>query len=370
MSASSVDIAIVGGGPSGTAAALTLLRYSRLRVVVLERSAYRETRIGETVSPAMVPLLEYLGAGPAFLGGAHLPAYATAAAWGSEQLVERDFLFSGRGHGWHLDRNRFDEMLAERVVEQGGTLLREARLERAVRGDGGWELTVAHEGGEPLHLQARYVIDASGRRASFAREQGTEHQLFDRLTAVIGFFAHGEDTTRPSRTLLETCEDGWWYAALLPGGRHVVAYMTDPEVIRANDLHEREPWLARLGRSGHVSRALEGAQLTAPLLVRPAHSHLLTRLSGPGWIAAGDAATAFDPLSSMGIGYAISSGIHAARAAEALLRGDPSPLEQYDRHTRHNYEQYLALRTHFYGMEQRWAGMPFWAARHGAGHPG
>jgi len=45
-----VDVAIVGGGPAGAAAALTLLRYTPRRVAVIERSAFETPRVGEAAS--------------------------------------------------------------------------------------------------------------------------------------------------------------------------------------------------------------------------------------------------------------------------------------------------------------------------------
>ncbi len=57
-----VDVAIIGGEPSGSAAALTLLRYSRLRVAIIEKGDYSQWRVGETLSPSVQPLLDYLDA--------------------------------------------------------------------------------------------------------------------------------------------------------------------------------------------------------------------------------------------------------------------------------------------------------------------
>ena len=80
---------------------------------------------------------------------------------------------------------------------------------------------------------------------------------------------------------------------------------------------------------------------------------------GPGWLAAGDAAASFDPLSSQGILTAVLMGREAARhidepAAYAARYGEI--VAAYERE-----------RRAMYGREQRWPAAPFWARRHEAG---
>ena len=107
------DVAVIGGGPAGASAAIALARNGRGRsVAVLERSGYETARVGETLPPeAQVPLGQ-LGVWERFLAQDHTPSPRTSAAWGQADLEENQFICNPYGNGWHLDRQRFDAMLA------------------------------------------------------------------------------------------------------------------------------------------------------------------------------------------------------------------------------------------------------------------
>jgi flavin-dependent dehydrogenase len=57
-------------------------------------------------------------------------------------------------------------------------------------------------------------------------------------------------------------------------------------------------------------------------VIQPANVSVLEPVCGDGWLACGDAAATFDPLSGYGLGFAIGTGYAAARSADAQLRGD------------------------------------------------
>ncbi|HKS99304.1 MAG TPA: hypothetical protein VJT31_07225, partial [Rugosimonospora sp.] len=82
----------------------------------------RET-VGETIPPdARLPLAQ-LGVWDAFLAQRHLPCLGSCSSWGSDTLGYNDFVLNPQGHGWHLDRPRFDALLREAAVKTGVTLL-------------------------------------------------------------------------------------------------------------------------------------------------------------------------------------------------------------------------------------------------------
>ncbi|MCY1549135.1 hypothetical protein D9M68_852900 [compost metagenome] len=68
----------------------------------------------------------------------------------------------------------------------------------------------------------------------------------------------------------------------------------------------------------------------------------------------------------MGIGYALSTGIEAARLAAAHFadRGDVQSLRRsYGDDIRRHVDEYLTLKRGYYGAEGRFAQEPFWARR-------
>lgn len=362
------DVAIVGGGPAGTAAALTLAHHSTLKTVVLERGDYSEVRIGETVGPGVMPLLHYLGVDDRVKEGEHLCSLSQAAAWGSETVYTYDFLFSGRGDGWQLDRNKFDSMLAEAAVEAGAIVRTRMRLREVVPdGNSGWRLTAESADGASTTITAEFLIDASGRAATVARSAGSEPRPIDLLVGTVAYICFDDDRRQDkSYTFVESVPEGWWYSTWLPGDILAVALMSDADLIRPILAQGVVGWTRLLSEAPYTRARVVGGRRPQRLFTRPAFSHLLHPAGGNRWLSAGDALSAFDPLSSMGIGHSLASGSHAARAVEAYLRGDFDPGIEYINNSTKHFADFLAIRSRYYRMEQRWPSRPFWQRRHGS----
>jgi flavin-dependent dehydrogenase len=351
-----VDAAVLGGGPAGIAAAIALSR-AGLRAVVIEESDYGAFRIGETVPPDLRSVLRELGAWESFARDGHLPSSGNGSAWGSAGLEVRDAFLDPRGHGWHLDRARFDATLAAEAQRAGAEVKTRTRLIQGDRQGDAWSLFLKGPSGTS-RLAADWIVDASGRGAAFARRHGARRLHRDRLVACFAVFAW-PDRGAPAdlHTLIEAAEDGWWYTARLPGDRAVVSWMSDGDLVRRDGLHRRDPWIERLGRTRHVRELLRGAALRSDVAVRAAASHCLDRAAGDGWIAVGDAACAFDPLSSAGIVTGLRSGLEAARAVAG------SALAEYDARVQRRFAAYLDGRREQYALEARWPESAFWQRR-------
>lgn len=357
------DVAIIGGGVSGAAAALTLLRYTQRKVVLVERSCYAKQRVGESVSPSISPLLTYLGIPECLDQCFSIRSHANAAAWGSDQLVSREHLFTGRGDGWQLNRGAFDLYLADKALADGATTFRNTRLRSIASGEhGGWILSL--EGDCTAPIRATQVIDASGRAATFSRMIGANRRTADSLIGVAMYVEGLREKETPHSTVVEAEEFGWWYAALLPRGNAIVMFMTDPSLVKPLGVDEGVAFHARAMNTKYISSLMANGRPLDGLHIHSASSQRLSPVTGEGWLAVGDAAMACDPLSSLGIGHALSSGIQGARIVDELLGGDSELANAYPNDVARIWEEYFARRTGIYEAEQRWPTSTFWRKRH------
>ena len=361
----SVDVAIIGGGPAGTALALTLAVYSDLKVAVIEKTAYDNIRIGENVSASLLPLLDYLQVKEAFLADNHQPAYNTSAVWGNSRPNTRASIFSQIGEGYLLDRGKFDAMLAEQLVHKGGQLFLQTKCQEGERLEGGgWRLLLDHHSGKSFWLETNYLVDATGRQSRIAKRLGAKPLICDSLVGICSFLDVPDNKANNDEILVESIPEGWLYSAYLPNGNLILALMTDVDLMRQQQWHKEPQWINLLSRSQHTSQRVKGGNLLYPLTVKPAHSQILDSAVGEDWMAVGDAAAAFDPLSSMGIGHAMASGSHAGVALiEYLKKNQDRLLKDYQTGLERNFENYLRLRHMYYSLEKRWIEESFWQRR-------
>jgi flavin-dependent dehydrogenase len=355
------DVIVLGGGPAGAAAALTLARKGHA-VALLTKMPRAAPPIGETLPPEIKAALAQLSLWDTFVASGHARSPGTVVIWGSEQAHENDFLFSPYGDGWHIDRAAFDAMLLDAARGAGAEICTVSVVD--FRRDGrDWTIRLEGVAGVQT-MAARWLIDATGRRACLMRRVGGKRERTDQLVALVRFAQ--ASSSCETRTLIESCAEGWWYAANLPRRRVVAAYFTDADLL-VRDLKERERlWDCGFAGTRLVSRF---APCFSPgLTTLAAASECALPCAGDGWLAIGDAAQTYDPLSGQGITKAITSALQAAALISELLT-DRAAVAEFAGARRREFEIYLATQRSHYRREQRWPQHAFWQRRGAAAPP-
>jgi flavin-dependent dehydrogenase len=368
------DAVVAGAGPAGAVAALVLARAGRRVALVDDPPApgAGAHKVGESLPSAAAPLLRDLNLWPEGTAVPHLRSTGMYVSWGSPALHERGPVQDPYGAGWQLDRLRFDAFLREAAHAAGAVPLH-GRAVDAVDDGPGLRLLVRQEDGT-RELRCSWAVDATGRRAALARRRAVR-RCQDRLVAAHVLMTRHHASTagesdREARTLVEAVPDGWWYTTLTPVGR-IVAHLTDPDLADPR-LRTPDGFLRAALRTRYIGARLTARDLADPPAPRWSAAHGLRRTpyGGRGWIAAGDAALAFDPLSSQGILTALHGGARAGLATALCLAGAPPRpvLASYTDFLDGVAAAYVRHRAEAYAAETRWPELPFWQRRGAVGH--
>lgn len=338
------EFLVAGAGPAGATLA-RLLAAAGHDVVLLHRASSWPGRI-EVLPPGAHPLLDALGLLPLL----ERPDTARRClgirrAWGEATIRHDDFLRHPGGVGHAVDRDRFDAALRDLAVRAGVRLI-DGRLRVAARKESGLAAMIAPPAaGDALEVAARIGIDATGRVAALARRLGAirrraTHRVARRIVA-----AQDGDGDAPGWLGVATAKHGWWYGIAGPGGRgeawfvstngHADAGLPPPVVTQA---------------AGHDAQRGDGRLAEAGM-------SCLDALCGPGWLAIGDAATAFDPIASQGLWQALAT---ANSAADALATGAPDALGRHALRVAAGWRAALGGLPAVYAAERRFADAPFW----------
>lgn len=352
------DFVVVGGGPSGCAAAIGLAR-SGARVQLLERSDGHAFNPGEILEPKIRYPLTELGLMERFHSLGFLLIAGKLSIWGGQTPIEVDSIRDPYGPGYLVDRRQMGTWLLSEAIDAGVTVstrVGQVEFEDRLAPRIAWSDREGRREACPA-----LVIEAVGRAGSVVGNSVREH--LDGLVALLLYSEQPQAQIRDQRLVIEASADGWWYSAPLPGVRSVIAYMTDADLIpRASG--ERLRWLYRVvACSPHTSERMNSWMPSAQPVVRSAASSRRMAMCGKGWVSIGDAAATYDPLSGRGVVAALSKGTALARQ---ISRG--VDLERakhlYVAAERAAFADYAIEWREIYSREKRWQKNDFWCRRH------
>jgi flavin-dependent dehydrogenase len=327
-----VRVAIVGAGPAGSALAIFLARQGA-DVTLFDDGRRPELLVGESLVPAVVPILQRLGleddtatCGRVKPGVTFVWSPTTRFSFTFARFAPAVFPYA-----YNIARPQFDDAIVARAVAAGvHRVVTRARLEPA--GSSGAEGRELALGGETLAAAPRLggrqpdlIVDATGRARQAARVLGIAAHLGPRKD--VAHFAHFENfrwEEAPGQVLIARGAAGWSWCiplrdrlsvGIVLGQDDAAALGRTPEE-RLHRAIARDPWL-----SGVVA---DGKRVTG--VATYANYQLISRRGvGPGWVMVGDAFGFVDPMLSPGVFLALRSAEMIAEALTPFLRRGAAP---------------------------------------------
>lgn len=354
----SADVAIIGGGPAGAAAAITLARQG-FDAVVIEKERFPRFHVGESLLPYQSALLERLGVAEKVAASGFVPKYGAIFVSGDGSAKSQiDFersLPEGSKNAFQVDRGKFDELLLEHAREVGAEVLEEHTVTATETAAEDCRLRVRRPDGGEMEVRARWVIDASGQSSLLARRLGLRTAA--QGLRKVAHFAHYRGATRQEGRregdIAIVFGDGCWLWSIpLSGDRVSLGVVTDHARWKGAGGDAEGFYEGILAATPWVAEHLADAERVTPVHTLANFSYSAEQFVGPGYLLAGDAAAFLDPIFSTGVLLALASGELAGNAlARRMKKGRPlteAALGGYEKTLRRWTEGYFRLVHMFY----------------------
>ena len=300
------DVVIIGGGPAGSTSAITLSRLGH-KVLLYDEIRPNKLRIDESLPSGTQQLLHKLVIMEQFLKESYMISYGNVFAWGSPKLETADFILNPYRNGWQINRINFN-MFLQRIAQNVGTNIHVGKANVMFSGD---EWCVVDETSQYDDVKCRWIVDASGRNSIISKKYGANKTHTDKLIAFVSFLDSNTKEDQDTRTLIESVSNGWWYTALIQPKKRVIVFLTDADLVDNSKMVSYDGFVATINKTLHISKIVKEKEYIFQDSIQGtnAGSSYLDKYMGQNWIAVGDAAMSFDPISSQGILNAMYTGI-------------------------------------------------------------
>jgi flavin-dependent dehydrogenase len=373
-----VDVAIVGGGPTGSTVSTLLRKYNPdLSVMIIEKAKFPREHVGESQLPGISAILDEMGVWdkveaanfPVKLGGSYTWG-KDSDAWDfdfypAEEFVdeERPAKFAGqrRHTAFQVERDRYDEILL-RHSESMGTDVREETMVREVLVEGDKITGLKLNTGETV--RARHYVDGSGDVAILRKALGVESEAPTHLRNVA-FWDYWDDAAWAieigiggTRVQVRSLSYGWiWFIPLGPS-RASVGFICPSTYYKESGLSPKELYLKAIEEQPEIAELLKDAKSDTGgnVLTTKNWSHLADRLTGENWWICGEAAGFADPILAAGMTLAHGTAREVAYAILEVERGELDPdwiRSSYDEKGRRNINQHIRFAEYWYAANGR-----------------
>ena len=329
-------VAIVGAGPAGSALAIFLARQGA-NVTLFDDGRRPELLVGESLVPAVVPILQRLGleddtatCGRVKPGVSFIWSPTARFSFTFARFAPAVFPYA-----YNIARPQFDDAIVAKAVAAGvHRVVTRARLEAAASSaNGAGELRLDRDtlAAAPMleGEQPDLIVDATGRARHAARILGIPADIGPRKD--VAHFAHFENVQwddAPGQVLIARGEAGWSWCiplkdrlsvGIVLGQNDAAALGRTPEE-RLQRAIAKNPWLCGIAGDG---KRVTGVATYANYQLSSERGY------GRGWVMAGDAFGFVDPMLSPGVYVALRSAEMIADALTPFLRRGvaPSPGE-------------------------------------------
>ncbi len=308
----SFDVAIVGAGPGGAAAAVALAQQGVTNVALLDREGFpRDKTCGSGLSPNALKLIQSLGIGEQVKQlGYPINAVRIVTPGGKEIRISSD------AAAVVLLRRHFDNLLVDRAQKLGVTLMTPFRAEKVIEEHGRVKGVRSFEGKEVL---AKHVLFADGAHSMFSQDTRPRRSI----STLMGWWENFESAPNTLDMIFDKDVAplyGWMFPETNERVNIGICVDGQDESGEKSSRNLRATFEGFLER--HYGKRLATARQLGKWKGHPiVYTTWIGNMTRPGALYLGEAARMTHNATGEGISQAMESGVFAADAVTSVLKG-------------------------------------------------
>ena len=330
------QVAIIGGGPGGAAAAMFLLREG-IQPVIIEKETFPRFHIGESMTGECGAVVRHLGLGDKMIEKGH-PVKHGVKVYGKHPWFIPMMLRTPEGElkyqsTWQVRRSDFDKMMLDEAVSRGAILLHGQALDPIIEnGSGVKGVTVRMADGGIQRIESELLLDCTGQHTFLATKGVTGPKFlgsYDKQIAIFSQITGGirddGDTvdTKSTNTLTfyrSKFQWTWWIpldeevtsiGVVVPASYFVEKGESKKDFL-TRELHVMNP---------NLTERLPEINLIEETRVIKNYSYQVRNFTGKGFMCLGDAHRFIDPIFSFGLYVTMKEAQYAAPIIRDYLNG-------------------------------------------------
>ncbi|MBE9069861.1 FAD-dependent monooxygenase [Leptolyngbya cf. ectocarpi LEGE 11479] len=337
MSSLRADVVIIGQGIAGLCLAWLLQKKGISAILIGLSKTPPMMALAETLPPSSLVLLEQLGLKALFERSALRKTYGYHSLWGTANIVDTNF-FVHRPfqYGLKLDKQKL-------LIELGNTLAQKVlAVDRWSDFDPIQRTLRIQRDTKQETITGKIFVDATGRRRALLKALRIPTQESDQQLAFTCHLPRIRHPKIKHEVFTELFAQGWGIVSGLDEETNVLTLFTEKGSPLARHLCDYTKWKEVLTETQILQDFLVSDHAVR-VKVATANSSRAAQIAGQNWLAVGDTAIAFDPLSSHGITNAVYTAWQAQEAIAQTLKSDlQTPLVEYA----HTLEKIFATYLH------------------------
>lgn len=329
-----VDVLIIGAGPSGCVAAAHL-NNNGIKTKVVEKSKFPRFVIGESLLPRCMDHFEETGLLDALMAK-NFEVKPGARFLKGDIVCNFDFSkkhTKGWDYTWQVPRADFDNTLAQEVINKGGDISFQHEVTHVKFDEDGHSTTsVKDADGNEYKIHAKFIIDSSGYGRVLPRLLDLETP--SSLPRHSAIFTHIKETDRPEGeegtiiTFDVVSDEAWLWVIPFSNGNTSIGYVGPTDFINSYEGSSTEKLREMLKLSEYYYDRLKHYDFLFEPRIITDYSKAVKQLYGKGYALTGNSAEFLDPVFSSGVTFATESGLKAAKLITKELKGEEVDWEK------------------------------------------